>query len=221
MLGRLVVASACFTCVLAACATGSGPDRFFSVDPTEADGGRKGTTLPDDDDDRDEDRERDRLDDVSSTPPPDAGSEASVVSAATVLCGGYAYPESVIVPSVTCTGAASGCTGAHEFRVVGCYTSAPAPQPCPAGFKVATLGLIGQWAAAANVTRLISGRACIYANGVSNPGCGGDVVNYAYCWTKGAGCSSSCGGTCCEGYPNVVQACAEGTGYEAPVLCVK
>jgi hypothetical protein len=215
MLRRVVVSTALLAAAFVGCATGVDPDRFMASDPTIPPGEAGAPTAAQGS--RDAGR-------VSSDPGSDAAADAApdVVTSGTVTCAGYAYPETVIVPSVSCTGWASGCTGAHEFRVVGCFTAPPSPPPCPAGFQAAAMGLIGQWAAAGNVARLVAGRACVYANGSGlATACGGDAVHHAYCWTKGAACEASCGSQCCEGYPtSLVEPCAQG-GYEAPVLCVK
>lgn len=157
--------------------------------------------------------------DASSDAPADAPAETST---GTVMCGGYAYPASVTT-SVTCSGSVAGCTGSHEFVVVGCYTAAPATNPCPSGYKVAAMMLIGQWAAAGNVTRGEGGEVCIFAGGTATAtsACGFDQANYAYCWPKGQGCCS-CAGTCCSSVcSSGLQCAANAASYQAPVLCVK
>jgi hypothetical protein len=140
-----------------------------------------------------------------------------VCQATTVTCGGYAYPVDVIVNNVTCTGWFSGCTGAHEFRAVGCYATNPGNQ-CPSGFTPATLMEIGQWAQAANVTQFYMGTSvCMWANGsVNSNACGGNSVDAAYCWPTGTGCTPSCPTNCCP----PTGPCGA-SGVSLPLLCVK
>jgi hypothetical protein len=225
MWGRLF-ALALVSLTLAACATG-GLVASFDDDasvPADASVPRDGSTRDDAASDASSssdapvtsDAARDASDASNATDASDASTSG------TVLCGGYAYPENVTA-NVTCTGTISACTGAHEFRVVGCYTAPPAGNPCPAGFKVAALMLIGQWAAAAGVTRESQGSVCMYAGGLATTtsACGFDAVNFPYCWKRGDLCCPSCPSNCCQSHCVTSAPCTAPQGYQAPVLCVR
>jgi hypothetical protein len=138
-----------------------------------------------------------------------------------VSCAGYDYPESITV-DVRCTGGLSKCEGAHEFRVVGCFTSPPS-NPCPEGFTVAGVMLIGQWAEAAEISRRERDSVCMYAGGDALPraDCGFDRVNYPYCWRPGAKCCAACPTNCAAAFCNAGSVSEADSGYTAPVLCVR
>ena len=134
----------------------------------------------------------------------------------TVSCGGYNYPKETIV-TTTCTGWFNSCSGNRTFRVVGCYTQDPSHTACPNGYTVATLMLIGQWAAAANITRYGEGNSvCMYTGGSSATSKCGGAHTHPYCWPKNSGCKPGCPTNCCpDSGP-----CSK-DGYQAPLLCVK
>ena len=139
-----------------------------------------------------------------------------VCSSGTVVsCGGYDYPETTIVPSTSCTGWYSGCSGSREFRVVGCYSTNPS-NVCPVGFGPASLMLIGQWAAAASITRYDSGTSvCAWTDGgAAGSMCGGSGPHMNYCWPKGEACLASCPTNCCP----ATGPCASSSA--SPLLCV-
>ena len=139
-----------------------------------------------------------------------------VCSSGTVVsCGGYDYPETIIVPSTSCTGWYSGCSGSREFRVVGCYSTNPG-NVCPVGFGPASLMLIGQWAAAASITRYDSGTSvCAWTDGgAAGSMCGGSGPHMNYCWPKGEACLASCPTNCCP----ATGPCASSSA--SPLLCV-
>lgn len=104
-----------------------------------------------------------------------------------------------IVASTSCTGWFSACTGAREFRVVGCYTSSPLASDCPAGFTVATLMLIGQLAQAAILphTKAAPAFVCTQAEAWHSP-CGGTHTS-SYCGPRGTARSPTCGSNCRPG----------------------
>jgi hypothetical protein len=134
-----------------------------------------------------------------------------------VVCAGFIYPEKTVVPSAACTGWAATCAGSREFQVVGCYTANPPASDCPAGYTVATLMMIGQWAEAANVTRYQSGTSvCMYTGGSSLTAACGGTHAASYCWPRNALCPSACSTLCC---PPTGPCSAD--GYQAPLLCVK
>ncbi len=164
----------------------------------------------------------------------DADARSPVAIGPTVSCGGYDYPQSVTVAPSSCAGTLSGCTGAHEFRVAGCFTSTPTGNPCPAGFNVAANMLIGIWAQAASITRELSsdpGMVCMYTGSTASEGtplasaCGFSLPKAAYCWKRGDGCNCpdlpACATTCCyQACHQTVPVCST-SSYQAPVLCVR
>ncbi len=169
-----------------------------------------------------------RLQDAGGVPEDeDAGAVVGEVSGS-VECGDYSYPETTLAQNITCSGAHSDCIGSAEFRAVGCYEARPPPNPCPAGFGVATLMLIGQWAEAADVTRYYAGDSvCVWTNGgpISSQTCAGETVTYPYCWPRGARCPLLRPGitvSCPDTGPCTVQDYyLARPGYPAPVLCVR
>lgn len=175
--------------------------------------------------------------DGGGAPETEGGSDAAPNDAASssgskVTCAGHDYPAVVTTSIGSCVSALSGCTGAHEFRVVGCFTNAPPANPCPPGFKVAANMLIGLWAQAASLTRTDGpeGLVCMFTGSAASgatmsSACGLDSAPFAYCWKSGTGCDCpdfpACGTTCCyQACHQDVPVCTT-SGYAAPVLCVK